>query len=217
MIKNTTLTLLIATALLGGCASMGERDKAMEQAYEQRAYLGASALYSDSDIALILTPHEHVVWGREPMRKAQPFLWVEQAFPIEAMVREAIQFPVAAPEASIAAPASSLIVQSQTVHFKSGSPRLSEDEKKRINGLTIKPTSEIELVGHTDNVGTDAYNMHLAQDRTESVKNQLIARGVKQERIDGRAEGKRTPLADNKTAAERAMNRRVEIVIEEVK
>ncbi|MCQ2323709.1 MAG: OmpA family protein [Paludibacteraceae bacterium] len=76
----------------------------------------------------------------------------------------------------------------------------------------------IEVQGHTDNVGKAALNKKLSQDRAESVMNYLIKAGVPQQRLSAVGFGSEVPVADNKTKAGRAQNRRVEfhITFEEV-
>jgi len=72
--------------------------------------------------------------------------------------------------------------------------------------------SKLELVGHTDNTGTQDGNYALSTARAEAVKNYLIAKGIPADRfqkIDGR--GQDEPAADNSTAAGKAKNRRVVI------
>jgi OOP family OmpA-OmpF porin len=69
------------------------------------------------------------------------------------------------------------------------------------------------LGGHTDNIGTDAYNMALSDRRVNSVKSYLVGKGVDGGRISGEGFGESKPIADNKTAEGRAKNRRVEIKV----
>lgn len=68
------------------------------------------------------------------------------------------------------------------------------------------------VIGHTDSIGSDAYNMRLGQRRAEAVRAFLISQGVRQ-RIDASSRGEREPVADNRTAAGRAKNRRVVIEV----
>jgi outer membrane protein OmpA-like peptidoglycan-associated protein len=77
----------------------------------------------------------------------------------------------------------------------------------------------IEVQGHTDNVGKADYNLKLSDARANSVMNYLVKQGVPQERISAKGYGMDVPIADNKTKAGRAKNRRVEFAItfEEVK
>ncbi|KWV10247.1 OmpA family protein [Xanthomonas translucens pv. translucens] len=69
----------------------------------------------------------------------------------------------------------------------------------------------IEVVGHTDSVGSDAVNQRLSEQRAASVAVYLTAQGVQRERIETLGAGKKYPIADNSTEAGRAQNRRVEI------
>jgi OOP family OmpA-OmpF porin len=68
-------------------------------------------------------------------------------------------------------------------------------------------------VGHTDSVGTDAYNEKLAVRRAESVKAYLLSKGLDSNRVYTEGKGEKQPVADNKTAEGRAKNRRVEIEV----
>jgi outer membrane protein OmpA-like peptidoglycan-associated protein len=70
---------------------------------------------------------------------------------------------------------------------------------------------KLEVGGHTDGRGADAYNMKLSQARAESVLNYLGAKGVAASRLTAKGFGKTLPIADNKTDAGRATNRRVEL------
>ncbi|HUG27910.1 MAG TPA: OmpA family protein, partial [Gemmatimonadales bacterium] len=69
----------------------------------------------------------------------------------------------------------------------------------------------VEVIGHTDWIGTNEYNMRLSRARAESVKNFLIARGVAADRVATAWFGEERPVATNETDAGRAQNRRVEI------
>jgi type IX secretion system PorP/SprF family membrane protein len=71
----------------------------------------------------------------------------------------------------------------------------------------------INLVGHTDNIGSDAYNMRLSLERAKQVKNFLVRLGVHPDRIDTGGKGLREPLNENITEEDRAKNRRVELNI----
>lgn len=72
---------------------------------------------------------------------------------------------------------------------------------------------KVDLEGHTDSVGTDQYNQNLSERRTASVKDYLTKRGVDTSRITTKGFGESKPIADNKTAEDRAKNRRVEIKV----
>jgi OOP family OmpA-OmpF porin len=69
----------------------------------------------------------------------------------------------------------------------------------------------ISVTGHTDSVGSDAYNQRLSERRAAAVQEFLIGRGVKPERIRTEGKGESTPIATNATSSGRSMNRRTEI------
>ncbi|KFN50699.1 OmpA family protein [Arenimonas composti] len=71
----------------------------------------------------------------------------------------------------------------------------------------------IEVAGHTDNVGTEAYNQALSVRRAQAVGDYLVARGVNRERLIITGAGELRPVASNETEAGRAENRRVEITL----
>ena len=71
----------------------------------------------------------------------------------------------------------------------------------------------IIAVGHTDSVGSDAYNQKLSVRRSEAVKAYLVSKGIEKNRVYTEGKGEKQPVADNKTAEGRAKNRRVEIEV----
>ena len=79
--------------------------------------------------------------------------------------------------------------------------------------LTGMDLEVIVTVGHTDAVGSDAYNQKLSQRRAEAVKAYLVAQGVETNRVYTEGKGETQPVADNTTAAGRAKNRRVTVEV----
>ena len=75
------------------------------------------------------------------------------------------------------------------------------------------PNSLVDVMGHTDSTGSDAYNLDLSRRRAESVANYLVSRGTNRARIATVGYGEQYPRADNATEQGRALNRRVEIRI----
>lgn len=71
----------------------------------------------------------------------------------------------------------------------------------------------IIAVGHTDWIGTVAYNQKLSVRRAEAVKAYLVSKGIEKNRVYTEGKGKSQPIADNRTAEGRAKNRRVEIEV----
>jgi len=72
---------------------------------------------------------------------------------------------------------------------------------------------KVNLSGYTDNIGTERYNQGLSERRVNSVKDYVVKKGVDGGRVSGQGFGESKPIADNKTAAGRAKNRRVEIKV----
>lgn len=68
-------------------------------------------------------------------------------------------------------------------------------------------------IGHTDSIGTDAYNQKLSVRRAESVKSYFVSKGVDANRVYTEGKGEKQPVADNKTRDGRQKNRRVEIEV----
>ena len=71
----------------------------------------------------------------------------------------------------------------------------------------------IIAIGHTDSVGSDAYNQRLSVRRAEAVKAYLVSKGIEANRVYTEGKGEKQPIADNKTADGRAKNRRTEIEV----
>jgi outer membrane protein OmpA-like peptidoglycan-associated protein len=79
--------------------------------------------------------------------------------------------------------------------------------------MTQNPSIKIELSSHTDNVGSDEYNVTLSQARAQSVVDYLIAKGISKERLVAKGYGKSMPIATNDTDEGRQQNRRTEFKI----
>jgi OOP family OmpA-OmpF porin len=75
--------------------------------------------------------------------------------------------------------------------------------------LRQRPQFSVEVRGHTDSSGPDAYNQDLSERRAATVREYLVAKGIPDERLSSRGFGESEPIADNATAEGRAQNRRV--------
>jgi OOP family OmpA-OmpF porin len=80
--------------------------------------------------------------------------------------------------------------------------------------LKDNPTIHVEVGGHTDSIGSDAYNQKLSERRAQTVATELEHDGISASRLTVRGYGERKPEADNKTAEGRARNRRVELIVD---
>ena len=85
-----------------------------------------------------------------------------------------------------------------------------DDLVGKVKGINLEV---IIAVGHTDSVGSDAYNQKLSVRRAESVKAYLVSKGIEKNRVYTEGKGEKQPVADNKTKEGRAKNRRVEIEV----
>jgi len=103
----------------------------------------------------------------------------------------------------------------QNIFFASGSSKLLPKSYKSLKEvaqvLKDNPTYKINVDGYTDNVGKEDKNQVLSQKRADAVKAYLIANGTGESIITATGNGIDNPIADNKTAAGRAKNRRVEM------
>lgn len=100
------------------------------------------------------------------------------------------------------------------VHFAFGSAQIRVEDRATLAEaaelLARYAALEVEVVGHTDVIGTHAYNMWLSEKRAVAVRDYLVASGVDATRIHPRGVGPDAPLADNGSVQGRATNRRIE-------
>ena len=136
----------------------------------------------------------HILWDKEappPVKVAQP-----------------------APPTAPKRPAPPMIVLKGT-NFAFDSAKLTAEGKAKlaetVSSLKASPNLHVAVQGHTDSVGSEAYNLQLSKRRAESVKGELVAEGITPDRIETSGFGEASPVADNGTEAGRAENRRVEV------
>lgn len=103
------------------------------------------------------------------------------------------------------------------VTFDVGSSTLKPEFRATLDkvaeSLIQYPNSLIDVYGHTDSTGSDAFNQTLSESRARTVANYLISKGVPAARVRSQGFGETMPVATNDTADGRAKNRRVEIKI----
>lgn len=106
----------------------------------------------------------------------------------------------------------------QGIKFETGKAIIKRESNPILDAVVKvmleNPTYKLLIGGHTDNVGTQASNMTLSKNRAEAVANYLIAKEVSPLRISATGFGDTMPVDDNKTAAGKARNRRVELKVE---
>lgn len=103
------------------------------------------------------------------------------------------------------------------LNFESGKSKIIPSSYNSLNELAeyLQENGKlnIEIVGHTDSQGDEVYNQKLSLSRANSVANYLIDKGVNKGRIKTLGLGETDPIADNKTAKGREINRRVEFIL----
>jgi len=92
-------------------------------------------------------------------------------------------------------------------------PEMQPVLNSMVAGLKNNPNSQVNIIGHTDNTGSDAINIPLSVNRAASTRSYMVSQGVAMNRIHIDGHGSSEPIASNDTAADRAKNRRVEILM----
>ena len=133
-------------------------------------------------------------------------------------VPAAAPVPAPAPAAAAAAAAvSSKVTYAADAFFDFDKSVIKPEGKAKLDDLVGKVKAinleVIIAVGHTDSVGSDAYNQKLSLRRSQAVKAYLVSKGIDKTRIYTEGKGEKQPVADNKTKEGRAKNRRVEIEV----
>lgn len=109
------------------------------------------------------------------------------------------------------------LTMSSEVSFDFNSATLKSTFQSPLNKIaeimSRYPQTQIVVVGHTDNVGSDQYNLDLSLRRANTVADYLIMRGVATSRLGTEGHGEIEPIASNETVTGRAQNRRVEIFV----
>lgn len=92
-------------------------------------------------------------------------------------------------------------------------PTAAENLRNLASSLSKYPNSDLLIVGHTDSVGTDSYNLSLSERRARATADYLSAQGVASTRLRTAGRGETEPVAPNDSEAGRGKNRRVEVAI----
>ena len=103
-----------------------------------------------------------------------------------------------------------------SIHFQTGSNRSKDQERalyqiRRV--LKFNPAAKFEIAGHTDNVGAEAANIKLSEERAKNVADGLSQNGIDRALLTTRGAGPKEPVADQTTDEGKAQNRRVDVLL----
>ncbi|KKA04746.1 membrane protein [Pseudomonas ogarae] len=227
-IVRTALPLVLLTSVLTGCAGLQKTDwptcaavggaiGAGLGAIESTSWAGGGALYVGGMAAAYCWVHgdgDEDGDGVPDSRDKCP--GTPKGVQVDA---DGCPPPVPAPVVEEA-----VVVQEETivirdVHFEFNKATLTPADKDVLSTVATRlkqetSTAQLRVTGHTDSVGSDAYNQRLSEKRANSVVQYLVENGVPRASfVSVSGAGESQPVADNKTADGRAMNRRTEIKI----
>jgi peptidoglycan-associated lipoprotein len=111
-----------------------------------------------------------------------------------------------------------MVLSDDSVKFPRDSSKLSPEAQQRLQDFADKLKGDnrnvyLEIQGHTDSTGPDSLNQRLGEERAEAVRLFMNQHGVPLNRMSTISYGKADPVADNKTRADRAQNRRVVLIV----
>ena len=109
------------------------------------------------------------------------------------------------------------VINLKGVTFEFNQTRLRPDAETILDWATeiLKkyPDMQVEVSGHTDNIGSDSYNQKLSEGRAQSVRSYFVSKGVPETQMTAKGYGESEPMADNESEEGRERNRRVELRI----
>lgn len=134
------------------------------------------------------------------------------------MDKQAEEIRKTVPDAKVERVGEGIVVEfSSNILFGFNQSSLSDAAKvnldKLVTVLNSNPDTNIEIQGHTDDKGSDTYNMSLSEKRAKAVSDHLVSKSITAARIITKGFGESVPKADNSTEEGRAQNRRVEFLI----
>ena len=134
------------------------------------------------------------------------------------MDKQAEEIAKTVPDAKVERVGEGIVVEfSSNVLFGFDQSNLSDDAKTNLDKLVAVlnsyPETDIEIQGHTDSRGSDAYNQNLSEQRARTVSAYLTGKGIAYSRLAIKGFGETLPKYENETADGRTQNRRVEFMI----
>ena len=203
--RKTTLTLVAATFVLSGCASLNNKEKGGIIGATGGAIAGGAIGKANGSTAkgailgAVVGGAAGMIIGHQMDKQAAE---LKQNIPgaVVERVGEGIQVTFAS---GLLFDFDSDVVRSEA----------ATNLRNLAASLEKYPGSDLLIVGHTDSVGTDSYNLRLSERRAESAAAYLVANGVDRSRLRARGLGETEPVAPNDSDAGRGKNRRVEVAI----
>lgn len=227
-IVRTALPLVLLTSVLTGCAGLQKTDwptcaavggvvGAGLGAIESTSWAGYGALLAGGTAAAYCWVHgdaDEDGDGVPDSRDKCP--GTPRGVQVDA---DGCPPPVPAPVVEEAVVVKEEVIVIRDVHFQFDKATLTATDKEVLNTIATRlkqesASAQLTVTGHTDSVGSDAYNQKLSDRRAHSVVDYLVQSGVPRSSfVSVAGAGESQPVADNKTADGRAMNRRTEIKI----
>ncbi|VVN94371.1 OmpA family protein [Pseudomonas fluorescens] len=227
-IVRIALPLVLLTSVLTGCAGLQKTDwptcaavgglgGAALGAFESTSWAGGGALFGAGMAAAYCWVHgdgDEDGDGVPDSRDKCP--GTPRGVQVDANGCPPVPEPVVVEEVVVVKEETIVI---RDVNFEFDSAKLTAADKAKLDTIATRlkqeaPSAQLRVTGHTDSVGSDAYNQRLSEKRARSVTEYLISSGVPRSNfVSVVGAGESQPVADNKTADGRAMNRRTEIQI----
>lgn len=203
--KTNFFTIFLAAVILSGCASMNKTQKGAVVGTAAGGAMGAVIGKATGNAALGAIIGATVGGATGAVIGHQ-------------MDKQAEEIKNSVPDAKVERVGEGIVVEfNSNVLFAFNKFDLSADAKANLDKLVTilnnYPDTNIELQGHTDNKGTEAYNQTLSEKRASSVSDYLISKSIVAQRITIKGFGETAPKYDNATDEGRAQNRRVEFLI----
>ncbi len=204
-IKFVSVLVILASLILSGCASMNKTTKGAVVGTAAGGAMGAVIGKATGNAAL------GAIIGATVGGATGAIIGHE-------MDKQAEEIEKTVPDAKVERVGEGIVVEfSSAVLFGFDQAALSAEAManldKLVTVLNTYPDTNIEVQGHTDSKGTEAYNQTLSERRSKAVSDYILTRGIKTERVTPKGFGETLPEYDNETEEGRAQNRRVEFLI----
>lgn len=204
-LKNLIILILSAVLILQGCASMNKTQKGAVIGTATGTAMGAVIGHASGNTAL------GAIIGAAVGGTAGAIIGHQ-------MDKQAEEIKEKVPEAKVERVGEGIVVElSSQILFGFDQADLSTEAKSNLDQLVKVlneyPDTDIELQGHTDSSGSEAYNQTLSERRAGAVSSYLASRGINNTRLSTKGFGETMPKYDNDSEEGRAQNRRVEFLI----